>query len=223
MTAETDRGTDTGRRPAPTDEIVEPLDHRAAPPAAGGRPAGVRARGHRVLRMLLPIAGSLVSTATAATVLYAGIDLTPLDRSQPTLAPPRTSTPGTPPPSFRPPATSTPSSPVPDPPDDDSDRPRKRRGSEWKREHEDGDALLLLRMSVQNGVEAREIRPDVGLDLTNLIDAAIREARAGIERSVDARIEQLRATVVTRVRERTITPWRASRLQRLIDDADAQH
>ncbi|GAA4090941.1 hypothetical protein [Actinomadura miaoliensis] len=211
-----------GRRGTPADEIVDPLGDRAARPQATGRPAAPRPHGRRGLRILWPVAGSLASTATAATILYAGIDMTPLD-DRPTLAPPRASAPGTPNTSSRLPATgSAPATtPVPDPPSTGKAPPPAPPPN--RRTPGRGDVLRILRTSVENGVRAHEIRSDVGLDLTNLIDAAIREAREGERRLVNVRIDQLRAKVVTRTREDTITGGRAQRLHRLLDDADAQY
>ncbi|GLZ10375.1 hypothetical protein Acsp04_06100 [Actinomadura sp. NBRC 104425] len=210
-----------GGRALPADEIVDLPGDRAGRQPAAGRAVAPRPHGRRGLRVLWPVAGSLASTATAATILYTGIDVTPLD-DRPTLAPPRASAPESPGDSAGPSATETvpATTPAPDPPSTGRapppDKPPARRTPERD------DALKNLRRSVENGVRADEIRSDVGLDLTNIIDATIREARRGEHDLVDVRIDQLRTKVVTRTREGGITGERARRLQHLLDEADAQ-
>jgi hypothetical protein len=210
-----------GGRAAPADEIAELFGDRAGRPPDAGRPAVPRPHGRRGLRVLWPVAASLASTATAATILYAGIDVTPLD-DRPTLAPPRVPAPASPSGSSAPSATETgpATTPAPDPPS--TGRAPPPGDPPARRTVERDDALADLRRSVESGVRACEIRSDVGLDLTNIIDTAIREARRGERDLVDVRIDQLRTKVVTRAREGGIAEERAQRLHRLLDRADEQ-
>lgn len=79
--------------------------------------------------------------------------------------------------------------------------------------------LGKLRFAVDQGVDARQIRDDVGLDLHNLIRGAFADSGSGDPDLIRHHLAKLREKVSTRKREGAITPHRAAELQLILDQA----
>jgi len=79
-----------------------------------------------------------------------------------------------------------------------------------------GTVVGLLARAIQQGVASGQIRSDVGLDLTNLIQQATADLNAGQTASVQKLAGALRVKIATREREEAITPREAGVLNNLI-------
>lgn len=76
------------------------------------------------------------------------------------------------------------------------------------------EALLRLRFSVDEGVEQGDVRDDVGLDLTNVIERILDRPR-----SKRADVEYLHHKIATRTREGAIDDDRADEFHLILDHA----
>jgi hypothetical protein len=205
--------------------MVEPPDKGTALLSSPAGPEGShgRSNGRRGLRLLWPVAGSLASTATAATILYAGIDVMAVDRSQPILVPPRASVPGTLNTMTRTPApTAMPTSRIraPRPSTTAPAEPSAPWENEDRRDTSPRGELFRLESSVREGIDDDEIRSDIGVDLLNLIDDMQDDFRVdGDRRELRWRLQALDAKIRIRLREGAISPNRAGRLRYLVQDA----
>ena len=74
----------------------------------------------------------------------------------------------------------------------------------------------MLSLAVQQGVASGQIRSDVGVDLTNLIQQATADLNAGQTANVQNLAGALRVKIATREREEAITPHEAGVLNNLI-------
>ena len=147
----------------------------------------------------LALAG-VAATIIAATTLVIGISDS-LDDDQPPgrLLPLQAASP---PPS---PPPSSPKEPTPE------DTPEKSKPPI----HE---ALLRLRFSVNKGVEEGDVRDDVGLDLTNVIERILDRPWSPPERT-RADVAYLHHKIATRTREGAIDDARADELHLILDHA----
>ncbi|MGP4021986.1 protein kinase domain-containing protein [Actinomadura sp. 3N407] len=112
----------------------------------------------------------------------------------------------------------TPVTVVPPPPPTRADRtaaPAPERGA---RAAESGvtDALGRLRPIVSRGYTSGEIRSDVAIDLNNVITNLENDLTADRDIDVDQRIDLLQAKIVTRLRERGLSPDLADELNRVL-------
>lgn len=78
------------------------------------------------------------------------------------------------------------------------------------------DALNVMRGIVAHGVQSNEIRPDVGLDLNNVLIKLQRRLVAGGPVRLEHRIADLRTKIETRLREGGLTQGRAEQLERAL-------
>ncbi|WP_396449735.1 hypothetical protein [Actinomadura sp.] len=154
----------------------------------------------------LALAG-VAATIIAAATLVAGIgdNLSSRDRSPGPLLPLQ--------------AASPPPTAAPEPPDGDPSYPEPPETSAppGSRIH---DALLRLRSSVYQGVAAGDVRDDVGLDLTNVIEGMLDRQWSPLDRR-RADVAYLQHKIATRTREGAISSGRAEKLHLILDDATA--
>jgi hypothetical protein len=151
----------------------------------------------------LALAG-IAATIVAATTLVIGIgdNLSSRDRSPDRLLPLQ--------------AASPPPSPAPEPEaPSEEPKPPKTSASPESRIH---DALLRLRSSVYQGVTAGDVRDDVGLDLTNVIEGMLDRQWSPLARR-RADVAYLQHKISTRTREGAITGGRSEQLHRILDNA----
>ncbi|MFI0452051.1 hypothetical protein [Actinomadura sp. 6N118] len=203
-----------------------------APTVPGEQPADTRTP-QRQRRLSLPwIAFAvLVVASLAATTLQIAISAALTDDgdllSRPIPRPPATTGASNP----QPAPSSSPSPPVansasPDPSTVSPDRPTSPRPTVSRpsipvtplpvRFRE---MLGKFRFSVDQGVAARQIRDDVGLDLNNLIRGAFEDSGSGDPDLLRQHLAKLREKVGTRKREGAITPHRAAELQLILGQA----
>jgi hypothetical protein len=78
------------------------------------------------------------------------------------------------------------------------------------------EALLKLRHSVYEGVEAGDVRDDVGLDLRNVINGMLDQGRRPRERRRED-VAYLQNKIATRTREGGISGGRAEELHLILD------
>ncbi|MFA1541135.1 hypothetical protein [Actinomadura monticuli] len=171
----------------------------------------------------LALAG-VAATIVAASTLVVGIGdtlstresagrLLPLEAASPspTASPPPS---GTPDPAITPdpwsPAAEPSFTETPDKPDPPPDPPPERRIR---------DALFRLRSSVYLGVAAGDVRDDVGLDLTNVIENILDRPWSPLDRR-RADIASLQQKISTRTREGGISDRRAETFRRILDGAE---
>ncbi|WP_433467140.1 hypothetical protein [Spirillospora sp. CA-128828] len=177
------------------------------------------ARPARTFRLpWLALAGVAATIIAASTlVVTIGDTLSSRDRSAGSLLPLQAASPSaTAPPSTPepPPPTPEPSPPeTPDPPR--SETPDPPMAAPMADIH---DALLKLRRSVDQGVAVGDVRDDVGLDLTNVIEGMLDEGR-GPRRRARANITYLQNKIATRTREGGISDDRAEELHLILDRA----
>jgi serine/threonine protein kinase len=74
------------------------------------------------------------------------------------------------------------------------------------------DALTRMRRTVDEGMALRQVRPDVAVDLDNLITGLQGELAAGVHVDVDRRVAELRTKIAQRLREGGLTKSRADAL-----------
>ncbi|NVI87267.1 hypothetical protein HUX53_08310 [Actinomadura sp. BRA 177] len=79
-------------------------------------------------------------------------------------------------------------------------------------------ALLRLRSSVYQGVAVGDVRDDVGLDLTNVIESMLDRQWSPLDRR-RADVAYLQHKISTRTREGGITGGRSRQLHRILDNA----
>jgi serine/threonine-protein kinase len=77
-------------------------------------------------------------------------------------------------------------------------------------------ALSAVRQSVSEGVNAGEIRQDVGVDLDNVLGNLQRDLARGQQVDLRQRVEEIRSKIATRFREGGITLNRANTLNSLL-------
>ncbi|MFB4311171.1 hypothetical protein [Actinomadura sp. GTD37] len=155
----------------------------------------------------LALAGVAATIAAAAT-LVAGIGdtLPSRDRSPGRLLPLQAASP--------PPA----SAPDPDAPDAEPPSAGPPEPAGPPPETRIHDALLRLRSSVYQGVAAGDVRDDVGLDLTNVIEHILDRPWSPLDRR-RADVARLQYKISTRAREGAISGRRAERLRLILDAA----
>jgi serine/threonine-protein kinase len=73
-----------------------------------------------------------------------------------------------------------------------------------------------VRQSVSQGVDAGEIRQDVGVDLNNVVGNLQRDLAAGQQVDLHQRVAEIRDKIATRFREGAITLNRADTLISLL-------
>ncbi|MEO3822359.1 hypothetical protein [Actinomadura sp. B10D3] len=160
----------------------------------------------------LAIGAVATATIVAATILVLGIGdtLSSRDRSAGRLLPLQAASPT---------ATASPSeTPEPEPP---PPAPEPTTGEPEPPEPKDPpgtsvhEALLRLRHSVHEGIAAGDVRDDVGLDLTNVINGMLHRGRQG-RRDVAF----LQHKIATRTREGGISGGRARELHVILDHAE---
>ncbi|NKZ07349.1 hypothetical protein [Actinomadura latina] len=162
----------------------------------------------------LALAG-VAATIIAATTLVAGIgdSLSSRDRSAGRLLPLQAASP---PPAAAPgrvaPGPDTPAAELP--PAGDAEPPETSASPE-SRIHA---ALLRLRSSVYQGVAIGDVRDDVGLDLTNVIEGMLGRQWSPLDRR-RADVAYLQHKISTRTREGAITSGRAEQLHLILDRA----
>jgi hypothetical protein len=163
----------------------------------------------------------VVATIAAATTLVLGIGdtlagpggprgrLLPLQAASPTAtnSPPApggtlSEMPGTSPSSAPTIAPSAPTSRAPAPAPDPTPLPSERQ------------ALLQFRDAVGEGVDAGDIRQDVGIDFDNLVERMLTHPR-----TVNADFTELQNKITTRTREGAVSPRRAGRLRQILERA----
>ncbi|MCP9950337.1 MULTISPECIES: hypothetical protein [Actinomadura] len=162
----------------------------------------------------LAIGAVATATVVAATTLVLGIGdtLSSRDRSAGRLLPLQAASPS---------ATASPSgTPAPEPPPPEPEpEPTTAEPEPSKPEDPPGtnvhDALLRLRHAVHEGVAAGDVRDDVGLDLTNVINGMLDGGRQG-RRDVAF----LQHKIATRTREGGIAGGRARELHLILDHAE---
>jgi eukaryotic-like serine/threonine-protein kinase len=229
-TAQPDTGTsDTGTPDTARPDTVRP--YTARPYTAGRAPAVT-------LRLKPPTRRRLAVSLTAlALAVAAGAALILLDRpgrhtsrAEPPAPPVTTSVPAAPPASA--PATKRPakirSTAAVQPGPKREPQPQPQPKSKPKSKSSPGPkpsptptltytgAVTRLRTAVQTGVDAGQIRADVGVDLMNLVQSLSDPGTAGVGDQVDG----LRRKIQDRVREGGVTPARAAVLDSRLSDVD---
>ena len=81
------------------------------------------------------------------------------------------------------------------------------------------DALLRLRSSVYQGAAEGDVRDDVALDLTNVIEGILRQPWSPLARR-RADVASLQHKISTRTREGAISDHRAAKFQHILDAAE---
>ncbi|MEU5994491.1 hypothetical protein ABZ806_36425 [Spirillospora sp. NPDC047418] len=188
-------------------------------PAAGGGPGRWRReeirRSRTGLRVPWLALAGVAATIAAAAALIAGIgdNLSSREGSPGRLLPLQAASP--PPASTAepdPPATAPATEPL-------TRSPTGRRpGTPAPPETRIRDALLRLRSSVYQGVTDGDVRDDVGLDLTNVIEGMLRRQWSPLDRR-RADVAYLQRKISTRTREGGISGGRAEELHLILDDA----
>ncbi len=80
------------------------------------------------------------------------------------------------------------------------------------------DKLTGVRRTVDEGMAANEVRPDVAVDLDNLITGLQLELAKGTRVDLPERVDQLKSKIATRVREGGLTQSRADELTKTLSD-----
>jgi serine/threonine-protein kinase len=153
----------------------------------------------------------------STTVEPTTVDPTPLDPtpSDPTPLDP-TPAPTTRTPKPAPTATSSAAPPEPTQTATATPRPRSPRPSPQQPQISTDQALNMVRQSVSQGVNAGEIRQDVGLDLDNVVGNLQRDLARGQQVDLPQRVAEIRNKIATRLREGAITQNRANTLISLL-------
>ncbi|GAA1783532.1 hypothetical protein [Actinomadura chokoriensis] len=171
-------------------------------------------RSRRGLRTPWLALAGVAATIAAAAALIIGIgdNLSSRDRSSGRLLPLQAASPS-------PSATAEPDPPSSEPATEPSTEPATETpGTSAPPETRIHDALLRLRSAVYQGVADGDVRDDVGLDLTNVIEGMLRRPWSPLDRR-RADVAYLRHKISTRAREGAISGGRAEELRLILDDA----
>ncbi|MGP4021985.1 hypothetical protein [Actinomadura sp. 3N407] len=157
----------------------------------------------------LALAGVAATIVAAATLVIGIGDSLGDDRPAGRLLPLQAASPPTPtlPPSPSP--SPSPSDPTPEDTPTENTEPAEPRIYE---------ALLRLRFSVDEGVEEGDVRDDVGIDLTNVIERILDRPWSPPERR-RADVAYLHHKIATRTREGAISNHRADEFHLILDHA----
>lgn len=157
----------------------------------------------------LALAGVAATIAAAVTLIIGiGDNLSSRDRSPGRLLPLQAASPS-------PPATEAPDPPSTEPATEPATETPETSAPPETRIH---DALLRLRSAVYQGVADGDVRDDVGLDLTNVIEGMLRRQWSPLDRR-RADVVYLKHKISTRTREGAISGGRAEKLRLILDDA----
>ncbi|MEU5884148.1 hypothetical protein [Spirillospora sp. NPDC047279] len=190
---------------------------------APGERAGTPSRRRRRLGLPWVTLAVLVVAVSSATALQVSISSALTDRgdlSRPPIARPFTSTSAPVPvlePSSEPPVVST-VTPAETTAPPRSAPPDRDPGASWL-SAAFRDMLTKFRFSVDQGLDAHEIRGDVARDLHNQARAAFGDSGSGDVQVLRRHVAKLRAKVGTRTGEGGITPHRAAELDVILDQA----
>ncbi|TDC76109.1 hypothetical protein [Actinomadura sp. 7K507] len=155
----------------------------------------------------LALAGVVATVVAAATMVIGIGDSLGDDRPPSRLLPLQAASPPTTPPASSPPE----DTPPPTPGSSKSSEPPISEPPIYE-------ALLRLHFAVDEGVEQGDVRDDVGIDLTNVIERILDHPGAPPEHR-DADVAHLHHKIATRAREGAIDDDRARELHRILEHA----